>query len=116
MQEIKAGEKVLARLIKPVDIKDGLTFFSRDEESIQVGSWNYSTGMELKRHIHNEAPRKVQRTQEVLVVLSGSVEATIYDLEQREICKLQASCGDILVLLDSGHGIGSYQMIRRLSR
>jgi len=104
VQEIKSGDNILARLIHASDSKDGLSFFSREEDSIQIGTWKYENGVELKRHIHNEVPRSINRTQEVLVVLSGSIEATIYDLEQREVAKLEAGEGDILVLLDSGHG------------
>jgi hypothetical protein len=104
MKEITKEGRVLARHITAKDLADGLSFFSKDQESIQLGAWNYNAGIELKRHIHNEAARTVLRTQEVLVVLNGSVEAAIYDLDETEVEKLIVKSGEVLVLLDSGHG------------
>ncbi len=104
MREIRSGDKVLARLIEKADWKDGLSFFSQDRESVQVGAWKYGSGVELKRHIHNEALREVVRTQEVLIVRRGRIEATIYDLDEKEVDVVQVGEGEILILLDSGHG------------
>lgn len=104
MKEISINDVVYARLVSVGDWKSGLNFFSKDSESIQVGAWHYDAGTELKRHIHNEVPRQIARTQEVLIIQKGSVEAIIYDLEEHEIGKLVATAGDILILLDSGHG------------
>ncbi|MHB0896060.1 MAG: cupin domain-containing protein [Spirochaetales bacterium] len=104
MNEIKRNGITLARHITKDDWKDGLSFFSKDSESVQVGAWSYNAGMVLKRHIHNEAPRQVARTQEVLFVLAGSIEATIYDLDENEVECVVARSGEIVILLDSGHG------------
>lgn len=104
MKEIVAGGDVLARLIEDADIKDGLSFFSRDDEFVQVGAWNYNKGVELKRHIHNKAERSVTRTQEVLVVQNGSIKAEIFSLDKRLIETVTVNAGEILVLLNSGHG------------
>ena len=86
------------------DIKDGLSFFSQDNEFIQVGSWNYNKDKVLLKHIHNEVERKVFRTQEVLYIVSGKIEAEIYDLNEKFIEKIEVSEGEILILLNSGHG------------
>lgn len=59
MREIKEGDLVLARHISEADCKDGLNFFSSDNEFIQVGFWGYDSGKKLLAHIHNEVERKV---------------------------------------------------------
>ena len=47
--EIKEGDLVLARHIPASAAwKDGLNFFSQDEDYIQVGLWGYGAGKELK--------------------------------------------------------------------
>lgn len=104
MKEIMFGKKVVARYITQDDIKDGLNFYSKEEEYIQVGAWKYERGKELQAHIHNQVERSIDRTNEVLYVISGSVEAVIYNMEQDEIDRLVINQGEILVLLECGHG------------
>ncbi|MCM1523292.1 MAG: hypothetical protein NC120_02430 [Ruminococcus sp.] len=104
MNEIKKGDTVLARHIKPEDIKEGLSFFSADEEFIQVGAWNYGKGKDLLAHIHNEIPRTATRTCETLYVISGAIEAKIYGLDREPVDTFTVKAGEILILLECGHG------------
>lgn len=104
MIEITKDKEVLARYIPAGSWKDGLSFFSKDDEFIQVGSWKYGKGKELLAHIHNEVERKINRTQEVIYVVKGKIEASIYDLEGNLMKKIEVSTGDFLILLNSGHG------------
>jgi uncharacterized protein YjlB len=94
----------LAKWIKPDDIKPGLSFFSNDDEFLQVGAWNYDAGKKLLAHIHNTVERTINRTHEVLYVISGRLEAVIYTLDAEEVKTLILEAGDVLVLLSSGHG------------
>lgn len=104
MREIIKDKQVLARHILKEDIKEGLSFFSQDDEFIQVGSWNYDKNKELMKHIHNQIERKIFRTQEVLYIITGKIEADIYDLEENFVEKLEIKEGEVLILLNSGHG------------
>ncbi|MCZ4696349.1 hypothetical protein DWB61_16920 [Ancylomarina euxinus] len=104
IKEIIQDGIVLARHIPNEDWKEGLGFYSKDEEFIQVGTWGYDSGKELLKHIHNEVERKVRRTQEVLYIRKGKISAKIYDLHENFIEELFVSEGDTLILLDSGHG------------
>lgn len=104
IKEIRKNNEILARHITSDEIKEGLNFFSNDNEYIQVGSWNYNNGKELLKHIHNEVTREVRRTQEVLYIIRGKIEAGIYDLEKSLIETIIVNEGDILILLESGHG------------
>ncbi len=104
MRNIEKDGVVLARHITQADWKDGLSFFSEAADGIQVGAWKYDKGVELKRHCHNEVPRQVVRTHEALFVLRGRAEATVYDLNDIEVAHITLEAGDILTLLDSGHG------------
>jgi len=103
--EIKEGDVVLARHI-PADAawNDGLSFFSKDDEYIQVGIWGYPAGKELKAHIHNEVTREVLWTQEVIFVRKGKIRANIYDTKEQKIAELEVAAGDIIILLRGGHG------------
>ena len=48
MKEIIKDGKVVARYIIESDIKEGLNFYSNDDEFIQVGAWNYDNGKKLQ--------------------------------------------------------------------
>lgn len=105
MREIKADGKILARHITQEDIKKGLNFYSNDTEFIQAGVWgHYEKGKELQAHIHHEFERTCSRTYEVLYIISGSIEASIYDLDEKLVKKLDMKQGEMLILLACGHG------------
>lgn len=104
MKEIIKDGKVVARHILESDIKEGLNFYSNDDEFIQVGAWNYDNGKRLLGHIHNEVDRNVNRTCEVLYVIKGSLEARIYDLSENLLETFVVGQGEILVFLECGHG------------
>jgi hypothetical protein len=104
MYEISKNNLVLARLIKKTEIVSGLSFFSKDNEYIQVGAWNYDKNKVLLKHIHNIAHRTIDRTYEVLYIISGEIKASIYDLDSCFIEEIIAGEGDILILMESGHG------------
>ena len=97
--------KLVARFISKENLrKEALGFFSEDHEQIQLGSWNYDAGKELLRHYHNKVAREFEITGEVLVVMTGSIRATLYDDNNKEICQVEVSSGDVLILISGGHG------------
>jgi hypothetical protein len=103
--EIKEGDLVLARHIPASKAwSDGLSFFSQDEEFIQVGIWGYDKGKELRAHIHNEVKREVLWTQEVLFVKQGKVRANIFNTQEEKVAEMEVNSGDIIILLRGGHG------------
>lgn len=104
MKEIIKDTIILARHITVDDINEGLTFFSKDEEYIQVGTWNYNKDKELPSHVHNEVPRTIKRTYEVLYIIEGKISADIYDIYGEYVESFEASKGDIVILLESAHG------------
>jgi hypothetical protein len=104
MNIVRSNGRILARHVTAEDIAEGLSFFSEPEDFVQVGSWLYGNGKDLKRHIHNEVPRQVTRTQEVLVVISGAVRAAIYDEAGALADSLTVKAGEVLILLGGGHG------------
>lgn len=104
MKEIVKDNVILARHITKEDIKQGLSFFSEDKEFIQVGTWQYDAGKELLAHVHNEVKREINRTYETLYIISGKLEVTIYDIKAVKVDTFEVNAGDILILLESGHG------------
>lgn len=105
MKIIQDNKYIYANYIPSDEVfKEGLTFFSDTSEFIQVGSWNYNNGKQLKAHKHNSFDRLTNITQEAIFVYKGLLNASIYDSENNFMEKIQLSSGDLLVVLMGGHG------------
>lgn len=104
VNEIVYNNEVLARHIPSEVWADGLGFYSKDDEFVQVGTWQYNEGKELLNHIHNPVERTIIRTQEVLYIRKGSILAKIYTLDEVYVDEIVVKEGDTLILLNSGHG------------
>ena len=105
VSEIYSNDILLAKVItsKSFDA-DGLNFYSDDKDFIQVGSWTYNSGKTLAKHRHNRVVRSVTHTQEVLIINSGAIEVEIYGFEDELIKRFNAKTGDVVILLNGGHG------------
>lgn len=103
-REITHRGQVIARMICSDEWKDGLSFPSSDHEYIQVGLWRYNKGKDLLPHIHNEVKREVDRTQEVIYVRKGRVQAKIFSLDAQLVEDFEVNEGDTVILLNCGHG------------
>lgn len=104
MREIRYNGKILARHIRKEDIKEGLNFFSEENEFIQVGSWQYEKGKKLLPHIHNSVERIVTKTCECIYIVNGMLSAEIYNDDNEVLEKLIVKDGELLILLNGGHG------------
>ena len=104
VKEVIKDGVILARYVPSDTCVEGLSFFSKATEFIQVGAWCYDSGRDLLPHIHNEVNRTINRTQELLYIRKGKILARIYDLNEILVEELEASEGDALILLNSGHG------------
>jgi quercetin dioxygenase-like cupin family protein len=104
VEAIQHEGRTFARLMRGGEWSEGLQFFSDDSDFLQVGKWSYPAGKELPAHYHNEVPRQVLKTQEVVYVVSGALEAHILTASGELVTKLHLSAGDLLVVLDGAHG------------
>ena len=103
-EKIELKGKILACIIRAEFKQDGIAFFTPDTFSQQLGYMNRPTDYVIAPHVHNLVERKVELTQEVLIVHSGKVRVDFYDdnrqyLESRIIQK-----GDVILLAHGGHG------------
>jgi len=93
----------LALLIRDDAYEDGISFFTKDDDSLQVAKMCHRAGHIIKNHYHNKVPRIVNYTKEVIIVKSGSIEVFLFDAMEMEY-DFKISSGDILILLSGGHG------------
>jgi len=104
MRLISQDMQKLALHLKPEDFQPGLSFFSQDQDFLQVGSWNYERGKVLPAHTHNLVERAVSRTQEFIYVVQGLVKATIYDDQETVVEEFTLQPREGLLLFAGGHG------------
>lgn len=104
IEKIVDGDLVLAMVIRNSSWEEGLHFASSNGDFQQVGMWGYNKGWKSKPHIHLTKPREVLRTQEVLYVKEGALKADIYTEKEQFLRSLELHKGDIMVLLNGGHG------------
>jgi len=98
------GERIAIH-IESKDIREGLNFYSNPDDFLQVGTWRYKKGLYLGPHAHNRGTdRKIDRTQEVVHVLRGMLQADILTEEGLFLDSVILRSGDTLVLLSGGHG------------
>ena len=104
IEEIKHQEQLLGIIIKSSYEKDGISFFTPNNFSQQLGYMKREKNYHIEPHVHNPVKREVVWTQEVLFIKSGKVRVDFYNdskeyLESRVIEK-----GDVILLASGGHG------------
>jgi len=104
MQEIRLGNERVAIFHKAGEWKEGLDFLTENTSFIQAGTWWYHKGKDLRSHKHIINKRIAERTQEVIVVLSGRVRVDLYDENRKIFHQEELVTGDIGVILKEGHG------------
>jgi len=104
IEQITHNNQTLGIIIPSEFHSDGIAFFTPDSFSQQLGYMSRPADYIIAPHVHNLVERKVELTQEVLIVRSGVVRVDFYDdnriyLESRIIKR-----GDIILLAHGGHG------------
>lgn len=104
IEQITHNNKIFATIIRSDYRAEGIQFFTPGEFSQQLGYMNRPDGYVIEPHVHNIVERKVELTQEVLVVRSGKVRVDFYDEEQVYLESRIINTGDIILLAHGGHG------------
>lgn len=101
---IQLGDKILGIIIRANFHQEGIAFFTPDTFSQQLGYMNRPTDYIITPHVHNLVERKVELTQEVLIVRSGKVRVDFYDDNRNYIESSIIQTGDVCLLANGGHG------------
>lgn len=104
LEQITKDGKILGLIIHANYHKEGISFFTPGEFSQQLGYMNRPKDYVISPHVHNLVERKVDLTQEVLVVRSGKVRVDFYDDDRNYLESRILQTGDIILLAHGGHG------------
>ena len=98
-------EDIILGIILKVDFcKEGIHFFTSDNDSQQLGYMNRPADYLIQPHRHNLVPREVHFTQEVLFIKSGKVRVDFYSNDQNYFTSRILDKGDVVLLSNGGHG------------
>lgn len=84
-------------------LPNGCQFLNHADDVVQVGWMNHPKGYTIQPHTHG--PRMSNRPpKEVLIITEGSMLVKIYNSKEALIVEKVVTRGDIVVLVDGGHG------------
>jgi mannose-6-phosphate isomerase-like protein (cupin superfamily) len=104
IEPINHNCQMLALILRSNYKTDGISFFTPNEYSQQLGYMNRPKGYVIPPHVHNPVVREVLFTKEVLFIKSGKVRIDFYDDEQNYLESRILKQGDVVLLAFGGHG------------
>jgi hypothetical protein len=110
LEIIKNHENIFAIILRDNYKSEGISFFTPNDFSQQLGYMNRPKGYEIPPHIHNKVVRNVEFTNEVLLIKSGKVRVDFYDENKNYFQSEILNKGDVILLVKGGHG---FEMIEK---
>ena len=104
IEEIQINGELLALIIKRNYKSSGVEFFTSADYSQQLAYMQHPKGKVIDAHLHNKVTRKVQYTQEVLVIKSGKLRVDFYFSNKIYFESRILEKGDVILLISGGHG------------
>jgi hypothetical protein len=104
IETIKSNNNILAIILRANYKSEGISFFTPNEFSQQLGYMNRPKGYEILPHLHNKVKRNVEYTNEVLLIKSGQVRVDFYDENKDYFISQILNKGDVILLVRGGHG------------
>lgn len=105
MVEIKDNNGNLLAIIFKEKYRYGVNFVTSSDSYLQVGLMQHRKGHIIKPHVHRSVDLKVSKIQEVLFIREGILRIVFYDKNKLKLCEKILTKGDIVVLIDGGHGL-----------
>jgi cupin fold WbuC family metalloprotein len=102
-EEIYDKNKLMAFILKNKEYPSGIKFYNKDDDFIQVGTWNYKKGKRIEPHLHRIFNRVAKRTQETVFLKSGKIKSNIYNEKGKLLASVVLNTGDIIIYLAGGH-------------
>tara|TARA_B110000444_G_C18837382_1_gene596807 strand:+ start:1522 stop:1914 length:393 start_codon:yes stop_codon:yes gene_type:complete len=99
------NNNLLAIVIKDNSSTKEKDFHTDHSSEFQIASFNLQKDEVIQRHYHEKQERKVFTTNEVIVLQSGKMTLTLYDLNLNKVEDITLEGGDMVALFDGGHEI-----------
>lgn len=100
---------ILAIVVFNEPKKDGINFFTSDENNLQVAQGFYPSGRVVDAHTHNDIVRNVVGTQEVVIMKKGKYRVDFYDNDKNYIISHLLVEGEVIIFIQGSHGFKSIE-------
>jgi len=104
IEKIMDGDCILSMIIRAGVSPTGTEFVTPDEFYQQAGFVVYPAGGKIPSHLHKPIQRHLVGTPETLFVRKGKLEVRFFNEEKKLITKSIIQTGDVLMLVNGGHG------------
>jgi len=114
LEKVCCGSNVLAIILRASYSASGIQFFTPDDYSQQLGYMCHPPGKIIEPHVHNEVPRAITLTQEVLFIRRGKVRVDFYDEQRTYLESRILVTGDVILLAWGGHGFEALEELEMI--
>ena len=104
IEQVFVSEQLIAIIVSHAHNPPSTEFVTSADINMQVGFIKYPAGGVIQPHVHRPIERHVVGTNEVLLVRSGKMEVSLYDDERQLVAQRILQQGDLLLLMNGGHG------------
>lgn len=103
IETVTYGGGKLATIVRGGSDIEGKEFVSSNEDYLQVGFMNLKDGEKITPHVHKINRRDIEKTHEVIYVVSGKMKVNFYKDKKKVDEKILVG-GDLIILMEGGHG------------
>ena len=104
VEQISWNDHPLAYIVRHDYEPAATTFVTPADFTQQLGFVVTPKGGEIQPHLHRSLERRIRGISEVLLVKKGRCEVNFYTNEKEPVTTRELGVGDILLLIDGGHG------------
>ena len=105
IERIIYNDELLAIIVRKDYKKDGISFITPNDFSLQLGYMTRPQDYEIKPHMHHPVRRETVGTQEVLIIQKGKIRIDFYSFDKKYLETRDLSAGDVILLITAGHGM-----------
>ena len=99
------NNNLLAIVVKSNSSTMEKDFHTDDASEFQIASFNLKKDEVIQRHYHEKQKRTIFSTNEVIVLQSGKMTLTLYDIDLNKVEEITLEGGDMVALFNGGHEI-----------
>ena len=97
------NNNLLAIVVKSNSSTKEKDFHTDDASEFQIASFNLKKDEIIQRHYHEKQKRTIFSTNEVIVLQSGKMTLTLYDIDLNKVEEIILEGGDMVALFNGGH-------------
>ena len=99
------NNNLLAIVVKSNSSTEEKDFYTDHTSEFQIASFNLKKDEVIQRHYHEKQKRTISSTNEVIVLQSGKMTLTLYDIDLNKVEEITLEGGDMVALFNGGHEI-----------